>query len=246
MGWFRKKANKDKLGEYHNIGSLDDLFQHLIEREHWKEISPNIIRQIFKNSQNDVFNRPSESIELLKLFIFISEQYNLVKGDYTRIAKDAAANLGDVLGSFSLTLYWLGSRLGKACCLAKTQEELEGLGVTADMAFTASILCDPFNLSSYYGMVVLHGGTFKHKNAGLEFCAKYRQMEDKLLSTPDNQLTPLQLAGKQNLNRSPEEHQKDLKRMEKLAPGLFPRGALFDEMSLRDRINALEKELLQL
>ncbi|MHC4083904.1 MAG: hypothetical protein ACYSU3_17850 [Planctomycetota bacterium] len=232
--------------DYKNIYNLNDLFEHLRRREHWKEINPDIIKQIFKNSQSKVFDHPNEGIGVLKHFIFISEKYNLVANSYINISKDGAWDLGWILGLFSITLYRLGSELGKACCLAKTEDESEACGVFADASFMSSILCDPFNLISYYGMVILHGMTFRHRDVGLEFCMKYKRAEAELLNTPDNELTAFQLAEKQNLSRNPQELQGELKELEKLAPDLFPNGVLFDGMSLGNRISELEKELLKL
>lgn len=246
MNWFGRKRRKDKEIDCRNIDNLDDLFEHLTRREHWKEINPDIIKEIFKNSQSNIFNHPNEGIGVLKHFIFISEKYNLVVNSYVKISKDGASDLGWILGLFSTTLYRLGSELGKACCFAKTVEESEACGVFADAAFMSSILCDPFNLISYYGMVVLHGVTFPHKDVGLEFCMKYKRAEGELLNTPDNELTAFQLAAKQDLSRNPKEREGELKTLEKLAPDLFADGVLSDGMSLRDRINELEKELLQL
>lgn len=246
MAWFGRKRKKDKEMDYIKINNPDHLFAHLIQRKHWKEMNPDIIKQIFKNSQSNIFDHPNEGIGVLKHFIFISEEYNLVENSYIKISKEQSSDLGWILGLFSSTLYRLGSELGKSCCFAKTPADAESFGIAADMAFMSSILCNPFNLTSYYGMVVLHGMTFRHKDVGLEFCMKYKRVEGELLNTPDNELTAFQLAEKHNINLGSKQRQQEIKELEKLAPDLFSQGLQSDIGSLRDHINEIEKELLQL
>lgn len=244
MGLFNKNPNQEKI-DYFKLCSYGELFSELITRKHWKNLNVDIIKQVFKNAQSDIFSQPDEGIEVLKHFIFVSEEYNLVQDQFLRLAS-TTPDLDILLGYFSFHLYQLGSDLTKRCYSAKTNEEIEGWGTPADMAFMSSILCDEFMLPSYAGMAFLYGEIIGNKDVGLVFCAKYKAIMDKLLNTPDNELNPSQLSQKELLD--PEHMHKTMERIKQDAPGLLPNDSVTEneEVSQRDYIEQLEKKLLQL
>jgi hypothetical protein len=238
MAWFGKK---DIL----KLNSYEELYSELVKRKHWKKLNVDIIRQIVKNAQSDVFAQPNEGIEVLQQFIYISEKHNIVKNNYVKIA-ETHSDLGVLLGLFSTTLYRYGSDFTKALYVNKKPEEMDVLRMFADAAFMSSILCYEFAWGAYIGMAVLHGSLYRNKNVGLEFCAKYRAAEEKLLSTPDNELDSFQLMQKEGLD--PKVQKRTLNEIRKHVPRLLPNDLVTEdeEMSERDYIEQLEKELLQL
>ncbi|MBW8042323.1 MAG: hypothetical protein FVQ85_20315 [Planctomycetes bacterium] len=244
MGLFSKKPDQNKI-DYFKLYSYKELFHELITHKHWKNLNIDIIKQVFKKAQSDLFAQPNEGIEVLKHFIYVSEKYNLVEDQFLRLAS-TTHDLDILLGYFSFHLYRLGSDLAKRFFSSKTEEEIKGYGMQADMAFMSSILCDEYMLPSYAGMAFLHGEIHINKDVALEFCAKYKAIEDKLLNTPDNDLSPLQLSKKELLD--PKNMHKTMERIKQYAPGLLPNDSVAEdeEMSQRDYIEQLEKKLLQL
>jgi hypothetical protein len=214
---------------------LDLLFQALIKRKHWKDIDPEIIQNIFNNAKGDV--------DAIKRFIFISEIHNSVGNNFVKIASDVSkTDVSDVISMFAVTLYRLGSDLIKALPFAKTEDEVSSLSTRAEMAFTSSLLCNPFDLESYFGLALLFSET--DKDVALEWCAKYKEAEGKLLNTPDEELNISQLNRKKLLD--PEEHHKTLIEISEKSKYLH-----FDETevdgipSIREMIAELEAELMQ-
>lgn len=216
---------------------LDLLFQELIKRKHWKDIDPEIIKRIFNNAKGDV--------DAIKTFISISELHNSVGNNFVKLASGTSKEF--VLSMFALTLYRLGSELLKVAISAikdKDREKLERCVIPADMAFTSSILCDPDFQSPYAGMALLYGYVWINKDAALEFCRKYKEVEYKLLNTPDEELSASELTAKKNLD--PEEYRRKLRMLEEHSPHLLPDDDIeFDGEIMRDKINELEAELLQ-
>jgi len=213
---------------------LDDLFQELIQHKYWKKINPDIIKSIFNNAKGDV--------DAVKRFISISELHNSVANNFVKLANEEPREIA--MWSFAITLYRLGSELLKHGSSAETHEEVKFFGVQAEAAFMSSILCDSFCLESYFGIACLFAPI--NKDVSLEWCAKYKEAEDKLLNTPNEELNTGQLAEKNNLVPEPEEFRNILSLIAEKAPHFLPDGWEENEgKSLRDKINEIEAELLE-
>ena len=233
LSFFRDmhKNNRKEDNALFETEDSDEFLAMLIKREYWNEINPDIIKSIFDNAKGDV--------DAMKRFIFISEIHNSVGNNFVELADAPFA-----LSMFALTLYRLGSELLKGGSSAKTDEEVKSLGVRAEMAFMSSILCDSFYLESYFGMACLFGPI--NKNVSLEWCAKYKKAEGKLLNTPNEELNTIQLSLKKNFDPDPEEFLNLLKEIAEKTPSILPDG--WEEeasKNMRDKINELEAELLQ-
>lgn len=212
------------------------LFQELIKLKPWKDINPEILKRIFNNAKGDV--------EVIKRFIYISEIHNLVGNNFVKIANDVSkTDTSFVISMFALTLYRLGSDLVKELPLAKTEDKVSFLVKKAEIAFTSSLLCNPFFMESYLGIAVLFSEI--NKNIALEWCAKYKEAEGKLLNTPDEELNISQLNHKKEL-LDPEERRKTFREIAKHAPHLLPDDTEIDGIpSIREMIFELEAELMQ-
>lgn len=234
LSFFRDmhKKNRKEDKALFEIEDLDELLTTLINRKYWKDINLDIIKSIFNNAKGDV--------KAIKKFIFISELHNSVGNNFVELANGTSKEF--VLSLFALTLYRLGSELLKVFFYAKTDEEFRSLGMRAEMAFTSSILCEPCYLESYFGMALLNSEISKDES--LEWCAKYKKAEDKLLNTPNEELNTVQLAMKENVD--PEKFRNTLKEIAEKAPHILPDGWEENEgKSMRDKIYELEAELTQ-
>ena len=223
---------RDKLGIIRP--TPDELFQELIKRKHWKDIDPEIIKSIFNNAKGDV--------DAINRFIFISELHDSVGNNFVKLASETSKEW--VLSMFALTLYRLGSDLVKALPYAKTEDEVSSLATRAEMAFISSLLCDTFSMESYFGMALLFSEI--NKSTALEWCAKYKEAEGKLLNTPDEDLNISQLNRKKEL-LYPEEYHKTLREISKKSQYLNLDETTVDGIpSSREMITELEEELMQL
>jgi hypothetical protein len=225
MSWLKKNTSA-----YEMSNNFDDLFKELIQRNHWKKIKPDIIKSIFNNASGD--------INAIKRFIYISERYNTVGNNFVELTKTVSEKY--LLSNFGLALYWLGSQLIKALSSVKTEDEARLLSMHAAMAFSSSLLCDQFLLSSYCALAFLYSSV--DKDIALEWCAKYKKLEDRLLNTSDNELSDSELIAKRPIVNLKE----DLKIISEYSPHLLhDRWEEEVNKSMRDRINELEEELLQ-
>ncbi len=227
MGWITKKVAAWEMSD-----DFDALFEELTQRKYWKEISPDVIKRIFNNAKGDV--------GAIKGFVYISELHDTVRNNFVKLAKDEMS-AEKTLSLFALTLYRLGSTIFKAGFSEKDDKQLELCVTTADMAFISSILCDPFELCSYAGMAFLYSSYFVNEEAALEWCAKYKETEDKLLNTPNDELNGYQLSEKKLLD--PKEAARTSRVMADHSPHLIPEGYEPDGQSAREKINELEKKI---
>ena len=186
-----------------------DFIAQLSRRKFWREIDARLLCDIAKNADGE--------IELLRNFVFVSEQNDLVKDNFVSLANNPEDVFGSPLSAFALTLYNLGSRLCKQNFLFRDFKLRGSILVEADMAFTSAILCDPLLLSSYAGMAFFYGDILIPKTVALEWCQKYIDAEDALLATPDERLTPFQQSAKKMI-QNPNEEEKCTKEMVKYAP----------------------------
>ena len=220
---------------------LDALFDELVRREHWKDIDPNILHQVFDNANGDE--------HAVKDFIYISDQKytlqrNLVQDNYVRIACDPTMRDFGVLTQFSLTLYRLGSGYLKLCEVTQDEEQIERLASLADKAFRSSVLCDRSQFSSYLGLVITHASLLNDSETALMWCRKYKKAETELLNTADEKLSHYALAAKEEI-LDPRAAQKGLEEMRQYAPDILTDEVLEPGPSIREMIHELEKELLQ-
>jgi len=237
MPWFRKQVSALEMS-----AGVDELFDQILRRKHWNKIDPEVIKAILDNSHNEIFDKPGWDAELIRIFVFISEECHLLENNFLKIARTNAGDIGMILFCFSVTLSRLGSQFAQSAHDAAAYEQAEYLAMMADMAFTSSILCDPFQLPAYGGMAILHGYTLRNKDVGLEWCSNYKKAEDNLLNTPDAELNFGQLAMKKMLD--PDQAAEVQKLMAEKAPHLLPDIAAANHKSMRDIISELERHLL--
>lgn len=230
--------------------NLEELLAQLSQRKHWKKLPSILLSHLIENSQDEVFQDPKCDIEVTKNFIFISEQtplvqQSLLEANFIPISKDSGADVRWALDLFAVTLYRFGSDCCKMCVSMDTQEEALSLGMLADVGFVSSILCNPLYLLSYAGMAFLHGEIHNNNTVGVDWCRKYRRAEERLLNTPDNLLSYNQMAEKEQLIAPYESTRAMREKIAEHAPHLLAgMGDIDDEQTMSQRINDLEKELL--
>ena len=228
----------------------DDFIGSLSRRKFWRQIDSRVLEGIAENAETareylrSASTKPG-STELLKSFAFVSEQYGLVEGNFIGLADSPEQLFGSPLSAFALTLYRLGSALCKQRVLAQDNEQAESAVMMADMAFTSAILCDPLQLQAYAAMAFLYGGDCGtlNKNVALEWCQKYKEAEDRLLDTPDDELSPVQQSAKR-LIQDPDRDREVAEEMAKYAPHLLEGMPPTEHEPMRQIIEELEERLL--
>jgi hypothetical protein len=214
-----------------------EFISQLCRRKFWRDMDASLLGDIARHADGQM--------ELLRTFVFVSEQYRLVSNNFVRIAQDPVGDSGSILSWFALTLGRLGSAL---CQQSPSISDFEQRGfalLSADMAFTSAILCDAFQLQAYAGMALLYGYFNLNKPVALDWCQKYKDAEDRLLATPDEKLTTCQKSTKR-LVQDPAEMRRVMEEIANYAPHVVEGyGALGEIRSQRDEIEELEAQLLR-
>ena len=209
----------------------------LRRRKFWRQIDVPILESIVQNAHGEM--------ELIRNFVFVSEQYRLVEKNFLAFAANPELIFGSPAVGFGLTLYRLGSDLCKQVYSVRDPEQIGFIHLSADMAFTSAVLCDPRQLEAYAGMAFLYGDIFLNKKVALEWCSKYKDAEDDLRCTPDEQLAVFHRATKQGL-LNPDEDKQTWEEIAKYAPHLLEGQPLVDDRTLRDEIEDLERRLVSM
>lgn len=213
----------------------DDFVAEIARRKFWRRIDTSILAGIARNASGEM--------ELLRNFVFVSEQYRLVENNFVALANSPETIFGSPMSAFALTLYRLGSDLCKHSVSIDDPEQQEIALMTADMAFTSAVLCDQLQLEAYAGMASLYGEILFNKNVALEWCGKYKSAEQKLLHTPDERLSLVQQSAKRQIE-DPDEAKRALQEVAAHAPHLLNGQPLGEERSMREMIDDLERRLL--
>ncbi len=142
--------------------SVDELLVKLQKHRYWKKINKATLRLIFdKLHENSVYipniiKDPSvviDDMQRIRDFLIISEEYNLVKNNYVKLARsDVGMSLG-ILHMFAVTLERLGASIAQDYPYSNlSDEEVTRLMVMAEMSYGSSILCDRYLFESYFGV----------------------------------------------------------------------------------------------
>lgn len=164
------KLPKDPLG----------FVSALVKRKHWREIRPSILLEIAREAGDDR--------EGLLIFAYISEKFGLVEHNYVRTSNSSDDDLSARV-SFGCTLCFLGVRELQVFHQMDESEEKRDVSQAVDMAFSASLVCDPLQISSYAYLANLYALYPSRREVALEFCAKYRAGVDKLMNSPMESLS---------------------------------------------------------
>ena len=175
---FFKKDLKQVIGD---IKHIDLLVKVLKKQKYWKKINPDIILGIYKNSNHN--------LPLLKKFIIFSDVSEVLIKDFIEIVK-IEPEVSDILTAFSISLERYAAQQAEIYYLHSAHGDgpLNDIHIrTAELAYQYSILCQPYTLQSYLGMIVLRL-SLNNRNIAKEWCGKYETIEKQLLNTPDHSL----------------------------------------------------------
>lgn len=211
-----------------------DFIAQLSHRKFWRDMDAQLLYDIGQNTDG--------VMELLRNFVFVSEHYGLVANSFVKLAQSPESLYGSPLSSFALTLRHLGSSLCSQIEFIRDPNQQKFTCISADMAFTSAILCDPLELNAYAGMAFLYGDIRLNKAVSLEWCQKYKDSEDALLAMPDEKLTPYQKSAKKMIE-NPTEKQGVMREIAKHAPHLIEGACPTDERTMRELIDHLEQRL---
>ncbi len=168
--------SRDKIDE---ISDVEELFQLMTKRKHWKHIKPEILRRIFDNAKGDVIK--------IQRFRYVSELHHCVENNFIEISKDD--NIEMAIAYFAVTLERLAAGIAQQIESFPENSEQQNLAIgSAEMAYMSSVLCNPLLLPSYAGLAFFYAmiGDTKRANETFE---EYDQAERMLLQINDNALS---------------------------------------------------------
>lgn len=214
-----------------------DFIDQLSRRKFWENIDLHLLNEIARHANGEM--------ELLRNFVYVSEKYELVSNNFVNMTQNPEKMFGSPLLEFAFTLCRLGSTLCQQGFSIKDPEQKKFILISADMAFTSAILCDPFQLQAYSGMAFLYGEIHINVPIALEWCQKYKDAEEKFLSTPNERLTPIQISTKEMI-QNPDEAEKTTREMAKHAPHLMNEVGASEHKPTKDLIVELEQKLIKI
>lgn len=154
-------GNKKVISE-EEFNSVEELVKLLRKHRYWGKINEStlltIFNQLYQRSKEIPFSRKISSIEMqgIREFLFISEQYDLVKSFFIEIAQnqnEKYTSLG-ILSMFAFVLQRSAETIAEGFPYSDLSERDNKIKlIAAELLYRASILCDKYCLVSYYGVV---------------------------------------------------------------------------------------------
>jgi len=232
MGLFRKPTDAYRAGK--DVASIESWLRR---RAPWKKLPPGILRAIVHNvrehgavlgdrevAREQGLTEP-EALSLIYLVVFC-ESHDVVRRNFLPLVGTAGPGpTGEdyALGMFAFCLYRWGSMFLKQAQQTQDQQQWDYCCSQSDLAFRGSLLCDPLYLPSYWVMAVLWGTMGGNAKVGLEWCRQYREAEQKLRTTADEQLTIAQQAAKATFDAETSARAADkVSEMARRYPHLLP------------------------
>ncbi|MBS4022540.1 MAG: hypothetical protein KGZ79_08965 [Dethiobacter sp.] len=182
--------------------SVDELILKLQKHRHWrkidKEIARDIFNQLYKNSKYipEIAELEIDDMERIREFLIVSEEYGLVKNNFTKLAQ-SEVDLG-LLSMFAVTLERLGASISKGYPYRHlSDDKLKSLMGMAELSYQSSILCDKYLLPSYYG-VIFCSCVFLDLDRAITWKAQFNNAVKSLNSIDDSLLNYYQHSIKQD------------------------------------------------
>jgi hypothetical protein len=160
--------NKKKIWQ-EDYESVEDLLKLLYKHRYWGQIDKKTLQKIFnvlfENSKelpvqhidSDYSGKVfSSEMQWIQDFLILTEEYDVVKNNFIKIAKDPSADFGPLglMTMFAITLERLGAALAQGYPHNNLSEpELKYIMAMAESSYKSSILCDKYLLPSYYGAI---------------------------------------------------------------------------------------------
>lgn len=180
IGWLfdmHAKAKKyDELKPRDGLAKSGHIYTYLKHRKHWKELREDVLKNISKIFEGYFSD--------FNTFVDISEDYNLVKENYLKLA-ESFSEPKEVIPYFALTLERLGARLMEE--FSKNREE--SFKIDAEKCYKLSIKLNPFLYPSYGALALVYGGFDDNVDKAIEYCDKGIEAFEKLQQTPNEQLS---------------------------------------------------------
>ena len=207
-------ATADRLFE---VSDAEELFKELSKRKHWNLIRPETLRLIFRNAESDILRIRTflewNSIKRIQRFVVISEESRALEERFIQFGKDsdakeATSNFAAVLNSFASSL---GDQLTS---FPSESEQQQTASVFTEMAFQSAILCNPFQLPSYFGLAYYYVQTGQ-RDVAREVCKEFYGMIQILDGTEENELSYANRVIKKNQDGLLSKMKQDMEQMKK-------------------------------
>lgn len=216
MGIFDRLLRKNNPDDIFNRMPTDpnDFMVALSQRGNWRKIDMAIFTDISRNADEEAtrhlaedaelcelhgiekFSKKEVKLALLRNFAFVSEQAKVVE-TYIEQSTFTDIKIATPLTLFSHTLRTIGFQFLRFIIDDCAPDQVVSESETPHLAFTSSILCDPLQLASYFGLVLLYGDVVINQVLGLYWCQRYLDAEKRLLKSPPKELCVYHQASKE-------------------------------------------------
>lgn len=225
---------------------LETIYTNLIRRGKWRKLGPDILRAIFQNTQT-AFETQYEQLYIIRDLVLLADSLNLPRRQFRTIVQRQDRDLDVKRYQFALTFYWQGSQSCKNCYSEAAEEAVRKSAHLAIMGFRSAVACDRHTLPAYTGLAHVFGQILGEKEEALVWCKRYKDVEDRLVATPEAELEKMHVFAKAARDlalESPEERRRQAQQLMAFAPGLLKGEHPEQDPSGREQIEEIEKSLL--
>ena len=176
---------------FHKLKTKEEFFNWFSKSKHWGSLDFKII--------NAIIDKFIDDLPAFDIFVYISENCDLVKNNFLPLSKDKYVDISDVFSLFSTTLYNVGSRYRDE--LIKENEsdsasvkEKARLLEFSQYAYESAIKLDKYQIPTYFSLGSIWGGILYKYDEGIKYCKQGINKIKELKAEPSNKLNYIQKA----------------------------------------------------
>ena len=186
---------------FHKLKTKEEFLNWFSKSKYWGSLDFKII--------NAIIDKFIDDLPAFDIFVYISENCNLVKNNFLPLSKDKHVDISDVFSLFSTTLYNVGSRYRDE--LIKEDEsdsasvkEKARLLEFSQYAYESAIKLDKYQIPTYFSLGSIWGGILYKYDEGIKYCKQGINKIKELKSEPSNKLNYIQKAYLQDISEIEE------------------------------------------
>jgi len=186
---------------FYKLKTREEFLNWFRKSKHWASLDIKIINAIIDKFITD--------LPAFDVFVYISENCNLVKNNYLPLSKDKNADISYILSLFSTTLYNVGSKyrdelIKKSENNSASIKEKARILELSQFAYESALKLDEYQISVYASLGAIWGGICYKFDEGIKYCKQGINKIKEFQAEPSNKLNYIQRASLQNISEMKE------------------------------------------
>ncbi len=186
---------------FHKLKTKEEFINWFSKSKYWGSLDFKII--------NAIIDRFIDDLPAFDIFVYISENCDLVKNNFLPLSKDKHIDISYVFSLFSTTLYNVGSKYRDELIKENESDSASVKGKArllefSQYAYESAIKLDKYQIPTYFSLGTIWGGILYKYDEGIKYCKKGINKIKELKAEPSNKLNYIQKAYLQDISEIEE------------------------------------------